>query len=1063
MTGPLRGPARFRESLGGRPRASLSRLQTVALLSVLALAIAAVTVASILVKPSKSRTFALIGGSVFLQDNYSPVAVNLATGKSTVKLTDANAKVTAPNLACLGVVPLDNGTLLINMVTGEFNIVDNNGFVIKTDGGGVTLGGRPQDPTCSTAASQAFAVASGGSAYIVQSDASQSGAFLVGQNTVQSASAPDAKAKARASLNFDEPVTEANQPFVGDGFDSSAASAVAANDSLWLLTGSGNERSVHELSVPKGSDTGVALSDTDHGTVTTPAALASGEVQASGTDIVALASSDQLRVFLPTTSIAFSLDGLTDVDRIMPVSNAQGSVDFLYHSSAGWSLVSVSTDGRTLTGPTLIRQLPADAALISPAWSSGHLYTMNTASVARDTKDPAGTLWEITGPQATQIKGAYPLNPSEPPSSYRDSTVFARDGRVIFNSPAHRDALVIFSDDTRPPSVVDKSEAVSLNANGGAVASPSDTPTAQASKTPQPITPPAVQINNEERCKNTTNPPNVPTAVAASQSSSRSVTLIWSYPLIDPSDCEPTSYVLGFTLLPNANAPAPVASIPVTAQVTPGGLVTETVTNLYPNTTYVVTVTAVLNGRGTSSAPTQVTTAREGPAAPTNVHTVSNGNGNWTVSWQACGSVQRGCVQAASWNVVATVCDGGTLVSVPSIPSVIGDPTLNQFSTVVVGSSAVLGRGLSFQVQGVDAQQDNGTFGSDGTCTASWKPPAVGAMTLNASTPNAAFQGTSTATVSLDLGSDQIGDVGGVGAMCSFTLLNSDGTLQSSSPNVDCLSSGEILTQTFSGLQPGHTYRVRANVAPPKHAEATAIVGPTDIAVRADWPALGLTASFASADPASGTLNVAISGISSAQASGETFNLVNGSLTCGSTSLPLTANAIDPAVPLQYTIDRTQIYGDSCRVSAQLVESSAGIFAGQPSGALADHVSIPAPSFGEQQSDFAAQWSIETTDPTISDITVSYGGADGALFALTSGMTVTLQDTNGDVCSADSPVTDTGLTGTTEPFATFHAVTQTCIDSFHADSTTLTVSVAYSFFGSQETFTGIPVTGIPAT
>jgi hypothetical protein len=49
----------------------------------------AVTVASFAVRPSKARAFDLFYGSLFIDDNTAPVAVDLATGKPSVRLTNA--------------------------------------------------------------------------------------------------------------------------------------------------------------------------------------------------------------------------------------------------------------------------------------------------------------------------------------------------------------------------------------------------------------------------------------------------------------------------------------------------------------------------------------------------------------------------------------------------------------------------------------------------------------------------------------------------------------------------------------------------------------------------------------------------------------------------------------------------------------------------------------------------------------------------------------------------------------------------------------------------------------
>ena len=54
-----------------------------------------ITVASFAVKPNTARSFNLFYGSVFIDDNFSPVAIDLSSGKATVRLSDAQTAVSA--------------------------------------------------------------------------------------------------------------------------------------------------------------------------------------------------------------------------------------------------------------------------------------------------------------------------------------------------------------------------------------------------------------------------------------------------------------------------------------------------------------------------------------------------------------------------------------------------------------------------------------------------------------------------------------------------------------------------------------------------------------------------------------------------------------------------------------------------------------------------------------------------------------------------------------------------------------------------------------------------------
>ena len=109
---PAAGPIR-----AGRP----SRQQAVVLVVALLAVAGAIVTASFAVKPSKARSFDLYYGSVYLNDNTAPVAVDLASGKPSVRLQGAYTQVSASESGNLDVVPLASGTLMLDNVTGEFN------------------------------------------------------------------------------------------------------------------------------------------------------------------------------------------------------------------------------------------------------------------------------------------------------------------------------------------------------------------------------------------------------------------------------------------------------------------------------------------------------------------------------------------------------------------------------------------------------------------------------------------------------------------------------------------------------------------------------------------------------------------------------------------------------------------------------------------------------------------------------------------------------------------------------------------------------------------------------
>src|SRR4051812_38989531 len=133
MTGRWRDRSGFRADPDAAPASRPSRRQTIALVAVLALVAGAVALVSYLIRPEKARAFDLFHGSLFLSDQNSPVAVDLTTGKPTLRLQGAAQQVGIGKTGnqTLSVVPLTDHTLLLNQTTGEFNMVDNSGFVVK--------------------------------------------------------------------------------------------------------------------------------------------------------------------------------------------------------------------------------------------------------------------------------------------------------------------------------------------------------------------------------------------------------------------------------------------------------------------------------------------------------------------------------------------------------------------------------------------------------------------------------------------------------------------------------------------------------------------------------------------------------------------------------------------------------------------------------------------------------------------------------------------------------------------------------------------------------------------
>jgi Fibronectin type III domain len=972
-----------------------------------------VAVASFAVKPNKARAFDLFYGSVFLNDERAPVAVDLTNAKPTVRLLDATSQVSAKDPTDLGVVPLTNATMLLNTATGEFNVVDATGFVIKSKNGGVPLA-KPAGTSAS------IGVAAGASAYIVQTGPAGTSVYLVGQSTVQSATSQGAKVKPRASVTTDAPGSTA------------PGGAASANGDLWLLVGTGGSRTLRQLTLPRGSDAGVELDSADRATVPSVSSIGVTTGRRGG-DAVAVASADQVRVFDGGGSRTLHVDGLSGVDKILPASNQEDRLSFLYHSPSGWSLVSAPAGDGGLVGPAALRGVDPAAELVAPAASNGSLFTMDGGATGRVWQiDPKGNVQTPAG------AAAYPIVTNRAGkalevSDFGDAYAIAKGSRVVLNSPQHVRALAVFTDGSHPPVQIDKSAAVSLNAAGGATglidSHPRKNPKGRQPPKSTVKAPPAQPINDKVRCKTTTQIPHIPTITRATPGS-RSVQLQWSYPLLDPRDCAPSTYTVSVTLL-SSSAPSPPAAITVQGQ---DGV---NLTGLFPDTRYEITVKAFLNGRGTPSAPVEVTTGPEGPAAPTNVHAVTDSSGNWTVSWNSCGGVAQGCVAAATWSVIPSFCDGSGLSSAPATISVAGDPTQHSFTMKFPGNDALLGRGMSFQVQGVGTKGTVGTPARDGGCSYSWSRPVAQDISLSASSPpKTSGQATSATTVAVSFAGGQVHDLGGVGGQLTYKLT-------SGGVEVDRAGPSTATTAKLSGIRPGQHYQVTVSVSPPRHPEAAVTIGPKEVTPAvATWPVLTANASFATDGPVNGTLTVTIGGLSSADARGETFDLTDSNLICGggNTAMPLEKSGFDPAQELTFPVDRTR-YNGPCSVTVHLLQNTGTdtdppyFGAGASPAVTSNSVSVTPPTLSTTAGDFAAAW---TTDSTRAnpEVVVSYHGTP-LLFSNNWSLVV----------SNNAGVTNCGSSNS-EPPETIR-VNAACV----AAGGTFTVHITFAYFLSHGDFT----------
>lgn len=1001
MSPRWRDPAAFRADPAATPAERPTRSQAIALLAALVLVAGTVATVSYLVRPEKARAFDLFHGSLYLADQIAPVGVDLASGKSTTRLVGAYKQVGLSAGQSVAVVPLTNSTLLLNQTTGEFNMVDNGGFVVKREGG-VPLGQRAGTST-------SVGLASGdGQAYILRTGpAGGTDVYLVNQATVESAISATQSVTPRASTSMNGPVS------------TDSGGSVGADGDLWLLAGAANgsadgSQTIRQLSVPPNSSAGATLHPTDHGAVRGSAALGMAQ-SAGGPAVVGVLAASGLQLFTNRSTVKqLPIVAPGGLDRVLPASNQQGRLAFLLHGTDGWGLISVGSDGTGLRRVNTLATIPAAADLAPPADSDGGLYTIDRTS---------GRVYRIDASGTVTVLADYPLGQANghtvEPAVFTDAYLIGRGSRVAVNSPSHVNALMLFTDGSRTPTVINKTAAVSLNAQGGAEAlaatnvNPGTGPKTSTPGSAKPKPADQTLVNPRIDCNTVQQKPLIPT-LNPPLPGSRSVQLSWTYNRLSSQDCFPSTYEVDVKLISNG-APQPPSSVQIQGQT---GI---NLTGLFPSTQYEVTVTAFINGQGTASLPIRFTTGPEGPAAPTGVNVTADGAGNWVVTWNSCGGIAQGCVPVQDWTVTPTFCDSRGVSAQPPQITKTADPTARQQGPVTYpGSDSLLGRGLAFQVTGTGVQGQVGTPSATSLCVYSWAPPQISGG-LSASQPaNAALGGTTSATVTLNLGTDPARAVGGIGATITLALTNGADYTQSKPFTYD--GSASSYSNLFAGLSPGTTYTATATVTAPGHGGSRTL-GPVTVTPAANWPAMSLTASCPPGGLLSCDAKVAIHGLSSAQASQAKFDLVNtntasSQIVCGNQSLDLTKfSPIDPAQPISAGSLSLLTTSQNCTATVVL-QQAPGIgppLFNPPTQTLTANFTLgQATTLDAKKSDFTAAWDASTPAAVI-----KYTGpyADGDVTTLTTGWSEVITGPDGSTCSKDPhlQVTHAGITVKADP------------------------------------------------
>lgn len=713
--------------LGGPRRAGFGLGGALAGVAVFALVVGGLAWSALGLHSVRAQRPDYFGGTMVLEDAGHPLPViELATAKVTVRLADAFQQVGASNYGSVQTVPSQGGTYLVNKNDGTFNLLEADDYVEDPSGLGVGLGRLK-------GSSSARGYGAGPNAYIVR-EAPHSTISLVSPETVAEAARLEAStATSKGAGKVASAVTPPGFASLGGSVSLAPGSVAVSGQDLWVLEGLGSSCDVLQL-VPKPTLQRGLEVRTVFKTHLPCSRLA---LEATG-DSVGLAEPGAVEVFAVGSgasghAVRLEVPATASFRRFLPVQGAPRRLIFLGEGSSGWYVLS-QTENLKAFEASRLSGLGSGADPVAPAYSFGRLYTL-------DQNQPISPkLWQIDPQDGKMelVQGAasYPLRSTTEKDSFVGAEVFAEGPRVVFNNPQSLDALVVFSDGSHAPVVVDKSTGVVVSATGptdvaiNPLQSQTKANQTQAKSTPSTTVPPSqtkpepvVQpVSQQVTCAQTTQKPYAPQITNVTPSP-QAATITWSYQLLDQTDCEPDSWSIAVKAISSSTQP----SQPVQTE---NGQLEYEFTGLLPATTYQVIVTAYINSQSTPSAPVTFTTTPRGPDAPLSVTTTSNGNGSWVVSWTPCTpSANPNCVVPAdAWTVTGSAC-GQTFVGQPPSVEV---PGSQDSVTIDADSLGLLGDYLSFSVQGSLSSGLNGNPTSDNSCTEAWRPPVASAITLAA-------------------------------------------------------------------------------------------------------------------------------------------------------------------------------------------------------------------------------------------------------------------------------------------------------------------------------------------
>jgi hypothetical protein len=839
----------------------------------------------------------IFGGSLVL-DDYRPLTViDLATGEVTVQLEGVYAQVGATNYSGVQAVPTGAGTTLINRNTGTFNMLGNDDYVLGPPDNGISLGPL-------TGASAASGFADGSSTYIVRYGPTST-VSLVDSATAEAG----AEALASRSAHTVRPL----------GFDRLSrkladlpgGTAVSSGD-LWVLANAGANCQLFELTPTPLHLQGLTAARRS----SLPTACAAAALESSS-GVVGLVSPGRVQLFRGHgPGEVLSDPAISTASAFLPVDGANGELWYLARLPSGWSVLGVSPSGH-MTDPVALTAFGPDAQPAVPAYSAGQLYTLDQAQSGQ----PA--LWSIdpTSGVMRPVPGAatYPAKSVTEKASFHGAEVLVDGPRVIFNNPGSLLAVVVFTDGSHAPVIVDKSNAVVVSAVGPGDVNvkplktrtrsqpASNTPTTTVTTVAPPITQPVTQQTN---CANTTEKPYAP-QVSSISASDESALVAWSYHLLSEQDCLPRTWSVSITAL--GGAPQPLRPTQVV-----NGQEQLLFTGLRPGTDYQAVVTAYINTQSTESEPREFTTSAHGPSAPAFVTTRADGQGGWLVSWAPC--TGPGCfVPATTWTVIGSSCGTGFVGQ----PPVLQVPASRTSVTVNGGNDLkLLGDQLTFSVEGVGSTGLVGAPTSDHTCTQAWQPPDPAAIQLLA----AATPSGQTVTAHLEVVPTGSSTIAYGGDRVTFTYAVGSHTFGPTTAN----------QVEIPGLGAARSYVPTVVVTPVGHPSAAVTITGRAFSKTVPWPAnLHAEASGSvGADLNSGSVLVTFPGLPAGSYK------ASGTVTCGSEALPLDAFVANGQVSTGMDLDQM---GGRCSVSVALQDTLVPDPYGVPSANLAAPFSIGTP------------------------------------------------------------------------------------------------------------------------